>query len=421
MSAIAKYLSLKGYSVSGSDVKKSDVTESLIKQNVTVYYGGNLNEVTNSDVIVYSSAVKNDDAELLLAKKLKKAIYSRSRLLSEIIKSFKNTIGVAGSHGKTTVTSMIAHIYNREGVSFTSFIGGDDNVFTNMRTDLNNKNVIAEICEYKKNIDFITVDSAVLLNVDNDHLDCYCNLNDLKTTFNAFLNRAKIKVINADDKRLCSYCGAVTFGIKNKADFIAKNLKEVNQNYSFDLYYKENYLTSISLPISGLHNVYNALAAISVCYVNGISVLSIKCALENYTGVKRRFEFITKINGTPFYADYCHHPNEIASLIKTADAKFKGNVLYVFQPHTFSRTKNLIDDFVKVFNNKSVIIFKTYAARENYDYLGSAELLAKKCNSLFFNELNYLINNLNVNSLKYNAVFILGAGDLYDKFINKYK
>ena len=394
MSALAKYLKLKGFDVLGSDEKFSKTLLELENAKIKTYIGKNLDAVSDSDIVVYTSAIKKENEELRLATKLNKVVYTRVELLNEIIKSFKNSIGVAGSHGKTTTTSMIAHIFKQQGESFTAHIGGEDGYFGNLYTDLNNKNFITEICEYKKNILNVSVSNAVILNVDSDHLDCYKDINELKNSFEVFLNKSNKKIVNADDAFLNNLDGVVTFGINNEANFMAKNLKQINGKYTFNLIYNNEYLSTISLKVVGLHNVYNALASVAVCYLNGISVLSIKCALENFRGVKRRFEFLKRVNNVDVYCDYCHHPTEIKSLIETSKMNIKGKILYIFEPHTYSRTKILLNDFISVFSGEDVVFYKTYPARESYDYLGSSEYLAKKLNAKHFDNFNYLINNL---------------------------
>lgn len=418
MSAIAKYLKFKGFTVCGSDKIESAQTEELRNLGINVYIGGNEKELLNADIVVYTSAISSTDSELKTAYMQNKTIYKRVELLNEIVKSFKNSIGISGSHGKTTVTSMLAHIFKFGGRSFTAHIGGNDGYFGNMYTDGNRENFITEVCEYKKNILNVNCDVAVVLNIDNDHLDCYNSFSELKDAFYKFISSSKRKIVNLDDLNLIHIKNAVTFGINSNADFVAKNLKQTNGFYSFDVYKNGEHLTDINLKIEGIHNVYNSLCAFTVAYTEGISVVSIKCAIENFKGVKRRFEFLGDFFKLKIYADYCHHPKEIKYLIKTAYEKFGDKVLFVFQPHTYSRTEILLEDFKKVFCGKNVVFYKTYPAREEYNYNGSAECLAKICdNKPYFSSVIDLKEYIERECENYDAVFILGAGDLYNKFL----
>ncbi len=419
MSAIAKHLLNKGFSVSGSDKFLNNFTNSLEGLGVKIYTPNNLTEIEKADVVIYNSAISEDNIELNFAKKLKKAIFTRAEVLSRIVSSFSNSIGVSGSHGKTTVTAMISNIYKLSGIPFTTYIGGEDGVLGNYYSNANSNTVIAEICEYKKNILNFKVTNGIVLNVDNDHLDSYTDIADLKNAFITFLNNSKNTYINADDLVLPNYKNATTFAINSNANFRAVNLKNNCGYYSFKVNFKGKNLCCITLKVAGLHNVYNALASFSVAYKNNINVNVIKQALENFTNVKRRDEFLFYLNKTPIFADYCHHPTEIENLIKTVNLKYK-NALFIFQPHTYSRTKILFNDFVNLLKDKNVIFYKTYPAREKFCYNGGAYYLSLKCNKKpYFNNFSNLINYLK-NNYSYDAIYILGAGDLYDKFI-KYK
>ena len=419
MSAIAKHLLIKGFFVSGSDKQLNNFTNELEKLGAKIY-NNNLIEVENADVIIYNSAISEDNLELTFAKKLNKAIFTRAEVLSKIISSFTNSIGVSGSHGKTTVTAMISNIYKQAGLPFTTYIGGEDVNLSNFYTCLNSKTIISEICEYKKNILNFKVNNGVVLNVDNDHLDSYDNITDLKNAFVTFLNKSNNTFINADDLVLSAYKNATTFAINSNATFRAVNLKNNDGFYSFNIKYNGENLCYLTLKVAGLHNVYNALASFSVAYKNKIKVNVIKKALENFTNVKRRNEFLFTINKTPIYADYCHHPTEIKNLIDTVNLKYK-RALFIFQPHTYSRTKILFNDFVNLLKDKNVVFYKTYPAREKFNYYGGAYYLSLKCNKKpFFNNFNNLINYLKNNNKNYDAIYVLGAGNLYDEFI-KYK
>ena len=421
MSTLCNLLLDKGFEVSGSDIHKSKIVDNLIKKGLTFYNVHNENNVTSNDIIVYSSAIKKDNAELQKAKELNKAVYSRAELLSVIINSYKKSIGVAGSHGKTTVSCMIANVLKYSSVDFTALLGGEDMTLGNYVYSTKNKVLLSEICEYDKNISKLSPNFAVLLNIDNDHLDSYGSLENLKTEFFSYLNRAKRKVINLDDKLSSLYNGknVISYGIKNNADYIAKNLVSNGGKYSFDLFYKQKFVKTFTLNVYGYHNVYNALATISVCHEYfGLDFSVIYNGILSFSGVLRRFEEVKKIYNKTIILDYAHHPTEINKAIETANEVFNNNnYLLVFQPHTYSRTILLFNDFVKVLSNARAIIYKEYPAREEYIEKGSSKRLSKSIkNSIYACDFETLLSLIKKSKKK--NVLILGAGDLYDKIKN---
>ncbi|MBR6737626.1 MAG: hypothetical protein IKL82_04595 [Clostridia bacterium] len=419
MSVLAKTLIKKGFLVSGSDIKRSALVKELEDLGLN-FLGGHAKEnVINSDVIVYSSAIKDDNVELAFAKRLNKAIYSRAELLDLVLKSYKISVGIAGSHGKTTATCMLASALDYLNLSTLSLMGGNSVTMGNFKFSRSNKSAISEICEFDKNLKRITVTYPVVLNVDSDHLDTYKTIDSLADEFYAYLKRGKVAFINQDDARLNSYKGKkVTFGINSNADYTAKNVRLVDGKAIFSAYEKGRFLSEISLNVYGECNVYNALSVIAVLRkVYKVKANLLSEAIKSFKGVKRRFEEASIIPNKKVIFDYCHHPTEIASTIKTSKKLF-GEVLYVFEPHTYSRTKLLYNDFLKVFKGENVIIYKTYPAREKYVKLGSSKTLATDLNALHFSKITELKRYLESSSIK--TVVIMGAGELYDK-LNKKK
>ncbi len=413
MSAISKYLTAKGFNVSGSDLGDEKEASCLNKLGVKVYNYPNLEEVENSDIIVYSSAIKEDNLELSYAKKLCKAIYKRSQVLSEIINSFETSVGISGSHGKTTSVAMISHILHFAKKTFTTFIGGKDALFENMYTDNNRKLVVSEVCEFAKNINDITTAISVVTNIDNDHLDCYNSFSELKKTFFNYLSRAKIKIICRDDEWLKDYKGenVVTYGIENESYVMAKNLESDNEKYSYNLYINGKNKGKISLKVYGKYSVYNSLCAVAIAVTLGISYQDIISSLNSFSSVKRRFEFIGKYNGKTLICDYAHHPTELIKVIETANKTFC-NPLFIFQPHTYKRTQLLFTEFIKVLENKKVCVYKTYGARDGYNYFSSSEYLASEVSAKYIEnekELKQLLDNCTENTIVF-----LGAGDIYN-------
>ena len=272
------------------------------------------------------------------------------------------------------------------------------------------------MCEYKKNLDNFDADFAVCLNAEADHLDCYKNREELRDTYFGFLKRAYKAIICHDDKTLSGYNGdnVVTFGLNPESDFRAANITEKEGRYSFDLYVFGVKSDSVKLKVFGGHNVLNSLAVFACAYLCGIDLKTIRRGLENFRGVERRFENIGSINGAEVIADYAHHPTEIAEAVKTINEAKSGRVFVVFQPHTFSRTIFLKEQFVKVLSDvQNLSVYKTYPAREKYIKGGSAEELAKLLPSAtYYDRAEQLLAYLYSVAKKGDTVLVLGAGDL---------
>ena len=424
MSALAKYLIKKGFNVSGSDKAGIKTLEELsaLGANVVIRNspcGESAAEklVASADVVVKTSAIKIDDSELVLAEKLKKPVLKRSELLGEILSVFPHSVGVGGTHGKTTATAMLSGVFSLFK-PFTSFIGGSDYTFGNFHSDNGSRYAISEVCEYDGNIYDIKTETAVVLNVDGDHLDSYKTMENLKAAFFDYLDRAALRIVNNDDFFLKQYGGKrITYSISNSGDFTAVDLLSSGGKYSFDCVYKGKKEFRAGLNVYGRHNVYNALAAVAVCKEYGIDNEKIVEGIEKFSGVKRRFEFIGEKNGIKFIADYCHHPEEIKATLKTADEVFVNGYSVVFQPHTYSRTKLLFSDFVKAFSGRNVILLKEYAAREVFDYDGSSQKLAEEIKNAAYAVSACDAFDMIMRSDTEKPVLILGAGDIYDKFV----
>ncbi len=413
MSALALYLYQNNFSVEGSDKSLSEQVINLKNKGIKVYLESNLNAIKSSDIIVYSSSISKDNVEYQTAIKLKKAIYKRSQLLNLISNSFKESIGIAGSHGKTSTTAILSHILYKANKSFTTHIGGYDDTFSNLYTNGEKEIFLSEVCEFDKSINDITSTYALVTNVDNDHLDCYESEEEISKTFYNYLDRAKYKIINVEDKYLKNYVGknVITYGI-NSGDVHTKNLKSLLGKYSFDVIIKGENKGRIVLNVFGKTAVYNTLASISIAYLLNVSFKDILNGISSYSGVKRRFEYIGKYKNKRIICDYAHHPTEISECIKTAKDVFKNNCLFIFQPHTYSRTKLLFNKFLSVLYDENVVIYKTYGAREEYLYYSSGEYLASELSKEYLENENQLKDK--IKNAKESNIVLIGAGDLYD-------
>ncbi|MDE7452779.1 MAG: UDP-N-acetylmuramate--L-alanine ligase, partial [Clostridia bacterium] len=337
MSGLAKYLLSLGKKVSGSDAVSNEYTDELKNCGAEIFIGEPTDSVAEYDLVVYTDAIKDNDVRLCEARKLSKRVLSRGQLLYEISRDFKKVIAVSGCHGKTTCCAMLAHIFSAAGKKFAAHIGGKDLTFTNFYC-CGNDFLITEACEYKKNFLLLKPNISVVLNSEPDHLECYDGEDELRRSYLQFASCADIAV--------SLYCdlpvdGGISFGFDKSADFYAKNIRSGGGVFSFTVYENGGELGTVNLNVYGKHNVLNALAATAAARSAGIPFEFIRDGLSSFSGVERRFENIGSVNGAECIADYAHHPAELRATIRTAKKLTAGKIFVVFQPHTYSRTKNL--------------------------------------------------------------------------------
>ena len=417
MSALAKFLSVRGYSVCGSDAVKGEETDSLSFYGVKVFIGvnGAREELLQADTVIYTDAISPSHDELRTAMKMDKRVYGRAEFLGLICKEFPSVLAVAGSHGKTTCTAMCAHVLKYARAGFTAHIGGQDSVLGNFYSS-GWEYFVTEACEYKKNLLKLQPSVALLLNIDKDHMECYQNEEELIDCFAEYCRKAKTAFICADDARCMRLGDFASFGITNPlADYRATDLRANCEKYSFVVEEYGKPLCRVRLNAIGRCNVYNALGAFAAIRSFGFSEKEIAKGLESFTAVKRRFERIGSYRGVSFICDYAHHPKEILSTLATAKGISKGGLYVVFQPHTYSRTKLLLDEFVSAFSSvKNLMIYKTYPARECYDEEGSAQRLAQRIGDCLYADNVYALKAWLKQTVKEgDTVLFLGAGDIY--------
>ena len=426
MSGIAAILYNWGFNVSGSDRTSSINTDKLISMGIKVVIGHDLKDIASSDVVIYTAAIKQDDPEILEAKRLNIPTIERADFLGELTRCFKDTICISGTHGKTTTTSMISLCF-LEALQDPSIQVGAvlKQLDGNYRVG-NSEHFIIEACEYVESFLKFSPKAEIILNIDNDHLDYFKTFENIK---NAFIKYVKllpndgILVINADDSNcldLAQYtnCNIIKYGIDNKdSNFYADNISFDNNGFpNFDVLKNGEFFCKISLSVPGKHNILNSLACICLCDYYGIDKQYIQIALHNFTGADRRFEFKGKVNGASIYDDYGHHPTEVKAVAKAMKEKKYNQSWVVFQPHTYSRTKNLLDDFANALTNfDNIIVLDIYAAREANTYNISSQDLVNRIKELgkdakyipdFNNCVSYLKQNIKENDI----VMTLGAG-----------
>lgn len=410
MSALAKFLADCGKTVAGSDISDSVYIRGLQSAGIKVCLENRRESVAAFEAVVYTDAVRDNDVQLCEARALGKCVISRGQLLYEISRNFKKVIAVSGCHGKTTCTAMLAHIFRAAGKRFTAHIGGRDTAFGNY-LNLGSDYFITEACEYKKNFLLLKPDCAIVLNSRPDHLECYGSEENLRQSYLQFKSAAEIKVELYGEAEK----DGLTFGFDKNSDYYAGNIAETDGFYSFNAFEKGNLLGKIRLEIYGKHNVLNALAAIAVSRSFEITFGDIREGLSDFKGVERRFETLCVKNGVKYVADYAHHPDEIRASVRTAKKITRGKLFVVFQPHTYSRTKNLMKQFVRVLSPLGkLLIYRTYAAREYYDDAGSALALSQKLKRSRYGDAESDITEFVSEASDGDFVLFLGAGDIYD-------
>ena len=426
MSGIAEILKNWGFEVKGSNNVENENTKKLEQAGIQVNIGHRAENVNGSDVVVYTAAIKEDNIEMQSAKAQNIPTIERADFLGEITRCFKDTITIAGTHGKSTTTSMVSLCFVEANTDPSIQIGGDlAQIGGNYKVG-NSEHFIIESCEYVESFLKFSPKSELILNIDNDHLDYFKNFENIK---NAFVKYVKllpedgILVVNGDDKNcldLLKYTNAktLTYGINNKnVDFFAENIVFDNDGFpEFDVYFHGDFYGKIKLHVPGMHNVLNALGCIALCNEYGLNAEDIKNGLAKFTGVGRRFEYKGKFNGASIYDDYGHHPTEIIATAKALMNKKYNQSWIIFQPHTYSRTKLLLDDFAKaLLNFDNIIVLDIYAARETNTYNISSQDLVNKINELgksakyipSFDEcIEFLKNNVKNNDI----ILTQGAG-----------
>lgn len=435
MSGIAEILLSKGYKVSGSDRSFSPLTDKLKSLGAEIYIGHSSDNIKNVDLIVYTAAIPESNPELQLAKSASIPLMDRAEFLGCIMSEYKRGISVSGTHGKTTVTSMISTMLLHANLDPTIMVGGVlDAIDGNVKIG-NSDYFVTEACEYKRSFLKFKPNIGIILNIDADHLDYYKDIEEIEDTFFDFTKLIPsdgLLIGCADDERVKNVskkatCSKVLYGIDN-GDIKASNL-EFSENGlpSFDVYNKGTFVDRFSLSVPGRHNVLNSLSAIALGLFLDLDAKSIKEGLFKFYGTHRRFEKKGFKNGIEVVDDYAHHPVEIKATIEAVRNYPHENVYFVFQPHTYTRTITLFDEFVDSFDGlENLILTDIYAAREQDTGIVSSKMLSDAINQkgtkcIYLKDFNDISNHLKSNLKKGDLLVTMGAGDVYkigEDFLN---
>lgn len=428
MSGIAEILTKWGFSVSGSDTASSQVTDKLIENGISVIIGHDPNRVSNADLVVYTAAIKDTDVELSRARELGIPTVERKEILGEITRAFRNTICVSGTHGKSTTTSMVSMCFLEAQLDPTIQVGAYLNAIDGNYRVGNSEYFVLEACEYSESFLSFAPKAEIILNIDNDHLDYYKDIDHIKEAFIKYVKLLPddgILVYNADDKNtphFSQYTKAkcLTFGLEtSNANYVAKNISyDKNGFASFDVYHNNVFYKTFKLSIPGKHNIYNALSCIALCDEFGLNKADIKTALQKYTGAGRRFEYLGDVNGAKVFDDYGHHPTEIKAIADAVKKRKYNHSWIIFQPHTYSRTKNLLDDFAKCLTNfDNIIVTDIYAAREKNTFDVSSKDIVSKIDALgrkayYISNFDDIIEFIKRNAKEDDIILTQGAGTI---------
>lgn len=423
MCPLAEILHAKGYSLQGSDNNESSIVDRIRAMGIPVMMGQKAENIKGADMIVYSAAIQHGNPELEAALSSGIPTFQRAELLGEVSRHFSNCIGICGTHGKTTTTSMTVQTMLSAGLDPSAVIGGKLPLTNSYGRVGNTETIVMESCEYQDTFLHMSPDVAVILNIDEDHMEYFKTLDNLILSFTKFANSAaKAVIYNGDDANTLKAVEGITgkemisFGFQNTNDYYAENIEEINGAYTrFDAVHKGEKLGTVSLSVPGKHNILNALASIACALYSGADFKNCIKGLEEFKGAGRRFEHLGTYKGIDFIDDYAHHPAELRVTIEAAMKLGYKTVWAVFQPFTYSRTVMHFDEFVDVLSIPDrCVMTEIMGSRETNTYgVYTSQLAEKIPNSVWFNTqeevADYVIKNASAGDL----VLTMGCGDIY--------
>ncbi|MGB2696283.1 MAG: UDP-N-acetylmuramate--L-alanine ligase [Candidatus Zixiibacteriota bacterium] len=427
MCGIAEVLWNSGYKVTGSDSKLTEVTKRLGKLGIRISQGHRSEHVEDADVVVISSAISNGNPEVIFAEENKIPVIRRSEMLGELMR-MKFGIGVSGTHGKTTTTSMIGQILTQGGLDPTIVVGGKVIGWESNSKLGEGEYLVAEADEFDRSFLRLTPTVAVITTLEAEHLDYYKDLKEIEEAFLEFLNKVPFYgsvILCLDEESLQNLLPRIkkriiTYGLLPQSDLQAVDLNFRENISSFKVKHKNKMLGELDLMLPGIHNVKNSLAAVAVGLELDIPWEKIKDALDNFQGVNRRLEIKGEINQVMVMDDYAHHPTEIEVSLRAVREGWKRRIITVFQPHLFSRTRDFHQEFGRSFFNSDILVITAiYPAREKPIPGITSEMIARAAKEYGHREVHYIPETDDVvpfllkNVRKNDLVITMGAGDVY--------
>jgi len=428
MSGIAELLLNLGYQISGSDLNPSEITRHLAEKGARIFKGHAPEHVQGADVLVYSSAVTLENVEIQEALRQKIPVIKRAEMLAELMR-LKHGIAIAGTHGKTTTTSMTGAILTEGGLDPTLIIGGKVKALNTNAKLGSGEFLVAEADEFDRSFLFLVPTIAVITNVEPEHLDSYRDYDDLKNAFVSFANKVPFYgkiIVCLDDHGVQEILPRLkrrveTYGFSSQADLIARNVHRERGRLQFEVFYRQKELGRVQLPVPGSHNVLNALAAIAVGLELDVPFRTMCQALANFTGVNRRFEIKAEVNGILLVDDYAHHPTEIQATLEAARSGWPDRrIVALFQPHLYSRTQKFYREFARSFLDSDVLfVLDVYPARETPIAGVSGKLIAEAAREMGHRQVYFVEDKSRVTEAVAphvrpgDMIITIGAGDVW--------
>ncbi|MDY0053259.1 MAG: UDP-N-acetylmuramate--L-alanine ligase [Bacteroidales bacterium] len=426
MSAIARYFLLKGDNIFGYDLTRTELTQELEKEGMSIVYEDNIDLLPKDiDMVIYTPAIPKDNTIFNYFINSNTPILKRSEILAEITRD-KKTIAISGTHGKTTVSTMVAHLLNNSSIGCSAFLGGiSKNLNSNFLYNPNSQYIVVEADEYDRSFLKLSPYYSVITSIDEDHLDIYGEYKNLLEAFREFANKTqdegRLFIKQGLDLELKEELVSQTYTIRGiEADYYAWNIRNYNSKYYFDLRTPEKVIYDLCLNYPGIHNIENILVSSAIALKLGVSEDELRKGIESFSGVRRRFDIRIKTKDFVYIDDYAHHPNEIKSCIESIRDMFPGKKLTgVFQPHLFSRTRDFADEFARALEGlDEVVLLDIYPAREKPIENINSKWLLHKINKMdkYYSEEDGLLDLLD--ALYPEVLLTIGAGNI-DRFVGK--
>lgn len=423
MCPLAEILHSDGYKITGSDNNETDTLKRIRALGIPVTLGHKAQNVSDADMVVYTAALLPDNPELCSAKEKGIPVFERAKLFGAVSRRYENCVGICGTHGKTTVTSMVTQIMIEAGLSPSALIGGRFPLTNSNGVVGNSRHFICEACEYKNTFHELYVNVGVILNIDRDHMEFFKTDENLIASFRHFAEMARSCVIynGGDEKTKKAVDGIndktlISFGMADSNDFYPSDISFTNGAFaSFCVWHGTKRLGKIRLGVPGEHNIQNALAAVCAAMYCGAPFEQCAKGLENFTGAGRRFEILGEYKGAVIADDYAHHPKELEVTLKTAKTMGYKRVWAVFQPFTFSRTKMLLNDFAKALSIADrVVLTEIMGSREINTYgIKTQDLAGEIEGCVWFDTFDKVAGYIKENTGAGDLVITLGCGDVY--------
>jgi len=419
MSALARWYKQQGATIFGYDLNSSPLTNKLTSEGMNIHFDADINHIPkNIDTVVYTPAIPSDNIELVYLKKTGIPIYKRAELIGQITRDY-TTIAIAGTHGKTSISALTAHLFKHNNVNVTAFVGGicrnyNSNLILSDSTDY----LIIEADEYDRSLLQIEPNIAVISSMDEDHLDIYQNHDNIKTTFKKFAQKLPddgVLIHNSNLDPFDNVSGKhITYGTTNSASIFASNIHISNGKFVVDIDSESGKLKNVEIQVPGIHNIENTLAAVAIAMEVGLSLAEIESAISTFKGVERRMDFRIVNESIIFIDDYAHHPKEIKATIAAVKKLYPNKkIMGIFQPHLFSRTRDFAKEFAEELNKlDELVLMEIYPAREKpIDGITSKTILdnvEKKNGQIMSSEV--ILEHISDNQPE--VLLTMGAGDI---------